>query len=71
MTDFSKKSPKFSKTVSVKTNTNFTTVITLLERNFCEKNRKFTLLLFVFAQGFQTSSPIFPETVLGQLFLSF
>ena len=30
--DFSKQSPKFSKTVSVKTNLNFTAVITLLER---------------------------------------
>ena len=48
LTDSSKILAKFSKTVSVKTNINFTTVITLLERKFNEKILKFTLLFCLF-----------------------
>ena len=60
LTDSSKMLAKFSKTVSVKTNINFTTVFTLLERKVNEKILKFTLLFCVFVQGFQTSTPSFP-----------
>ena len=48
LTDSSKILAKFSRTVSVKTNINFTTVITLLERKFNEKILKFTLLFCLF-----------------------
>ena len=48
LTDSSKILAKFSKTVSVKTNINFTTVITLLERKVNEKILKFTLLFCLF-----------------------
>ena len=58
MTDFIKKSPKFSKAVSVKPNTNFATVITLLERIVSKKKSKiYPVILFVF-KGFQPSTPI-------------
>ena len=60
LADSSKMLAKFSKTVSVKTNINFTTVFTLLERKVNEKILKFTLLFCVFVQGFQTSTPSFP-----------
>ena len=60
LTDSSKMLAKFGKTVSVKTNINFTTVFTLLERKVNEKILKFTLLFCVFVQGFQTSTPSFP-----------
>ena len=48
LTDSSKILAKFSKIVSVKTNINFTTVITLLERKVNEKILKFTLLFCLF-----------------------
>ena len=48
LTDSSKILAKFSKTVSVKTNINFTTVITLLERKVNERILKFTLLFCLF-----------------------
>ena len=48
LTDSSKILAKFSRTVSVKTNINFTTVITLLERKVNEKILKFTLLFCLF-----------------------
>ena len=44
LTDVSKKSPTFSKTASVKTNINFTAVITLLEIKVSEKILTFTLV---------------------------
>ena len=48
LTDVSKQSPKFSKTVAVKTNINFTTAITLLERKVREKILNFTVVFYLF-----------------------